>query len=299
VNTFACTLEGEALIHLRGARIAEFLQGQLTCDLRRLAPDAAVAGVLCNPKGRVLTDLKVVQVSEEHSVLRLRRSLAASIAETLQRYAQFSRIAVALEPRTTALAGVYGDLDALPAEALPLPGGIDQVVRSAGVVVVRHGAAQLELIAVDADDDRALPALVAALPAGAGSTWQAEFLAAGHYALEEPDSGQFTPQALNFDLTGRVAFDKGCYTGQEVVARLHYKGQSKRRLAVYETPQAGNATLRDQPVLDERGETIGSCLRTERDRHGRLLLAAQVISERTQLPAKLADGSQLTPLPSP
>jgi folate-binding protein YgfZ len=298
VNVFACNLQEEALIHLRGANIAAFLQGQLTCDMRLLAEDRAVAGAFCNPKGRVLCDLEVLQVNDQHSLLRLRRSLAQTIADTLQRYAQFSRISVEPDARPTAVLGLYGDMNRLSTGSFQLADTTEGVVSQAGLATLRHGSSLAEIIAVDDADDLRLREIADALPAGTEDGWQAESLALGHYALEETDSGLFTPQALNYDLSGRVAFDKGCYTGQEVVARLHYKGQSKRRLAIYEASELHGTLRRDAPLLAADGETVGSCLRSATDRFGRRLLAAQVKSAFLDQQLDLTEGGRLTPLAS-
>ena len=108
MSHYVATLNGEACVHLRGREIARFLQGQLTCDLRALAPVHAIAGAMCNVKGRVISDLWVLPVSDEHFVLRLRKSLARDFAGNLERYARFSRIAVELEERPGMILGLYG-----------------------------------------------------------------------------------------------------------------------------------------------------------------------------------------------
>ena len=131
---------------------------------------------------------------------------------------------------------------------------------------------------------------------GEETHWAAETLSGGHYALELEDSERFTPQALNYDRTGRVAFDKGCYTGQEVVARLHYRGQSKRRLRLYEA--TGPAPDRGTELFDDAGREVGECLRSEIDRKGRTLLAAMVKADLDSGTLRCADGTTVTPIPA-
>ena len=270
MSQHVATLEGEACVHLRGREIPRFLQGQLTCDLRALAPAHAIAGAMCNVKGRVISDLWVIPVSNEHCILRLRRSLAKDFAENLERYARFSRITVEAQEESGAILGIYGPgLIGGPS----LPGAIGAIERSGSLLYLRSGERQVEVIA----------------------TAPAETLRAGHYALEKEDSERFTPQALNYDLTGRVAFDKGCYTGQEVVARLHYRGQSKRRLGIYSV--SGPTPARGTALLDEDGREVGECLRSEIDGEGRTLLAAMVKTDLGEALPRDADGQPLTPLP--
>ena len=88
--------------------------------------------------------------------------------------------------------------------------------------------------------------------------WQAENLRAGIATIAAPQSEKFTPHMLNLDLLGAVSFDKGCYTGQEVVARTHYKGATRRRLMKFSTDD--KVTPGDKVRLDDRdvGEVVNA-----------------------------------------
>lgn len=284
------------MIHLRGSRIPEFLQGQLTCDTRKLSPSKAVLGALCNVKGRVLSDLLVLQLSDSHVVLRLRRSLASSVADTLRRYAQFSRISVELDSRENAIIGRRESGDISGGE--PLPAGSMAAAPGDRIVSLERGSNFGEVLSIDPQNPIDLASHVASQTLDVEPRWAVETLRSGHYALEIEDFEAFTPQALNYDLTGLVAFDKGCYTGQEIVARLHYKGHSKRRLQVLEAPQSLNETTitRDTPLLNSEGDTVGRCLRVERAADTPTVLAAEVQSDYLDQVLLLTSGEQLSPL---
>lgn len=289
MHAHCVALTGEAVVHLHGNDIGRFLQGQLTCDLRKLAADRAVAGAMCTVQGRVISDVWVVQVDESHCLLRLRRSLATHFAENLERYARFSRIVVAVDPRRDPIVGACGDLSSGdPA----LPGDIGACSAAGSIICLRTGLRTAEWISTDADGPG--PTAPAGCAPGAGSEWEAEQLLAGHYALEEGDSGMFTPQALNYDVTGRVAFDKGCYTGQEVVARLHYKGQSKRRLRTGVISGNGGPAPGDR-LLDAAGDDVGDVLRAVMDSRGRVVIAGMVRASHGDAPLLLADGRSVAP----
>jgi folate-binding protein YgfZ len=294
VSGFACFLPNETMIHLRGSKIPEFLQGQLTCDTRQLSPSAAVMGALCNVKGRVLSDVIVLQLSDSHLMLRLRRSLASRVAETLHRYAQFSRISVELDPRKDAVIGVRQTQDAPASQTLSA--GSMPVSLDAGILSLQRGPRYGEIISVDAKNPKDLASLVADRSIDTEPRWAMETLRSGHYALELEDYEAFIPQALNYDLTGVVAFDKGCYTGQEIVARLHYKGQSKRRLQIFETAEIVEAIARDTPLLTTEGKPVGRCLRVENAPDAHSLLAAEVQSNHLNNRLFLKTGGELKPL---
>jgi folate-binding protein YgfZ len=294
-------LEGETLLHLRGADIAGFLQGQLTCDLRDLGPQRAVCGAYCTAQGRVLADVMVLQVAEEHSVLRLRRGIAAGTAAHLAHYARFSRIAVEEDAEQYRLVGVTGPdpSTALAALDLPAPTATGDVRAAAGGIVVATGERQRELLMTAAQYD----ALAARLDSGARameeSAWRAEELAAGRYRIDGDDVGEHVPQVLNYDRLGWISFQKGCYTGQEVIARLHYRGRAKRRLALY----AGEADLEPAPACGDTlilasGAGAAEILRVERRGDGDLVVAALAPADAQDTPAHTGTGATLTALPT-
>jgi folate-binding protein YgfZ len=139
---------------------------------------------------------------------------------------------------------------------------------------------------------------------GSADAWGAVEIRSGLYRIDREDVGEFTPQAINYDLAGLVSFTKGCYTGQEVIARLHYRGQSKRRLGVFATvtpdaASAADAPPRGEPVVDESGERVGELLRAARTPDGDTVLACQLRAESVDSPNLLMAGTPLRPLPAP
>ncbi|MEL7045781.1 MAG: folate-binding protein [Pseudomonadota bacterium] len=295
-HLFVTGLAREAMIYLDGRKIEDFLQGQLTCDLRQLRPETAVHGALCSVKGRVISDLWVLKLSDERCMLRLRRSLAQSFAEHLARFAQFSRIKVTLDAQDEAVVGVYSeDPERLPLEA---PGACRA---SDGALLLRSGEAQAQVILSSAGSGASDPIteVLAAINCtadaeGTEEAWRAEGLRWGHYALEAGDSERFTPQALNYDERGLVSFQKGCYTGQEVVARLHYKGKSKQRLQVFETPAGGEAETGSSLFLDEIN--VGTVLRRETALSGQSIVAAMVAAQHRDTVLTAEQGERLIPV---
>lgn len=300
MSVFACALPDESLIHLRGAGIPEFLQGQLTCDTRKLSRDHAVSGALCNVKGRVITDLLVLQISDDHSVLRVRRSIAKHVASILTRYAQFSRIEVAASEVNGCVAGIY----TVQAFEAGMP---DEFQRSAEVhsvatiddaLLLRRSSTQLEVVMLSDGDQKPQPFDRTGIDPGVHSDWDYETLRHGHLALDYLDSEKYTPQALNYDLTGRVAFDKGCYTGQEVVARLHYKGKSKRRLQIYLLEDSEATPAIGTKLCLSDGSKLGSVIRIAEHSSGARLIAAEILDDHRQAKAYIGHTPSLEPLSS-
>ncbi|HHX81454.1 MAG TPA: tRNA-modifying protein YgfZ, partial [Pseudomonadaceae bacterium] len=88
--------------------------------------------------------------------------------------------------------------------------------------------------------------------------WHLDLLLNGHYPFEASDSERYTPQELHYDSNGYVSFTKGCYTGQEIVARMHYRGKPKKQL--YLARLQGNSVppAEDLVFLDAQGNTLGA-----------------------------------------
>jgi tRNA-modifying protein YgfZ len=227
-----CALPHEALLQVSGPDAATFLQGQTTCDVREVNPQRARPGAYCNAQGRVLADFLLVQSATERYTLRLRADIADAIAGRLAKYVVFAKATVAVAGHAQVLA-CWGEGAA--AALQPLVGTLPtaQYGCAAGegfcLVQVDREGRQFELYL---EGDRAsdlAQSLGATLARGEVAQWQALQIAAGIGRVEQATLEAFLPQALNYDRIGFVSFNKGCYTGQEVVARLHYRGKSKRR----------------------------------------------------------------------
>jgi folate-binding protein YgfZ len=203
-------LDDLAVLSARGADAVKFLQGQLSQDLAPLLDGDAVLAGLHNPQGRCIAVLRVLRVTREQLLLVLPAGLAEPVRQILQRYVLRAR--VKLETAATAWR-VYGTTgpDAAAAASTRLSMAMDA-----------SGARQL-IVA-----PRGEP-----LPDGdvvARHSWRRDDIEAGLPEITAATSGLFVAQMLNLDLLGGIAFDKGCYTGQEVIARAHYRGQVKRRM---------------------------------------------------------------------
>ena len=125
------------------------------------------------------------------------------------------------------------------------------------------------------------------------SEWLLFRINRGLARIHEYSVGKYLPQDLNYDLNGFVDFDKGCYTGQEIIARLHYRGQPKRRLSLLVV------TSSTQPASDERivdistGKSVGSVVEVVRSEDAFLCLCEVVIDVAT-LDVELGGNSAKT-----
>jgi folate-binding protein YgfZ len=167
-----------------------------------------------------------VVIDEQNALLRLSADLRDPMVEHLKKYLQFSR--ANLEACDYPVVGVIGQATATDYGAKQLTELSQPQKIAAGWLIPRDAdtaeviitePTELDKISLEVDPDRRNP-----------EAWQAHAVSRGEARIREQTSGKYLPQDLNYDLAGWVAFDKGCYTGQEIIARLHWRGQPKRRL---------------------------------------------------------------------
>jgi hypothetical protein len=234
VTCYHTDLNQEALLHISGPDALSFLQGQLSCDTRKLTPERALPGIYCTPQGRVVCDFLLCQLAGNQFALRMRRSVRAAAAERLGKYIIFSKAKLDAGRDDWQLLACWG---ATAADVLleifgAVPQGRYETRSGDGFTLVQlDGQGEQFECYLDTPTGAGLMAQVKAVtrPVTA-STWEALQIESGIARIEGATSGEFIPQALNYDITGHISFNKGCYTGQEVVARMHYKGTPKRRL---------------------------------------------------------------------
>jgi len=248
-------LEQEALLHIAGPDTLTFLQGQTTCDTAQVGEQRGVLGAYCTPQGRVVCDFLLAQLAPEHFALRMRRDIRDHAAQVFGKYIVFSKAELDATRDDWLVLGIWGaDAAAALADIFgAAPGAAWE--RSAGedhvLLCSDDRGAQFELLlATDSPRRAALDEVMQQAPE---SAWRERQIAAGVARIEAATVEQFVPQVLNYDLTGHISFSKGCYTGQEVVARLHYRGKSKRRTHLAQLP-AGHAAAAGAPLYSAGGE---------------------------------------------
>lgn len=207
-----CPLATLGVLHFDGPDAGAFLQGQLSCDTAQLSGEQLLPAGWHNPQGRVLALLRVGLAGSERIVAVLEREMAAIAAEQLRRFVLRAKVAITDASDHVAVLGMLPELSGALAPAAP-----------AGTLIYRDSTAARWLLLQPAS---------AAPPAelSGPDRWHAALLAAGFPTVGRTISGQFVAQMLNLDCLGAISFTKGCYTGQEVIARAHYRGKVKRRM---------------------------------------------------------------------
>ncbi|WP_317705370.1 folate-binding protein [Methylomarinovum caldicuralii] len=254
-----------AVVEVGGRDAAVFLQGQVTCDVRRIDENRSGLGAVCTPQGRVLANFRILR-RDAAFLLVLAADLAEEIAQHLRRYVL--RADVTLTVTEWACLGVRGELPRLPQT---LPRAVDESAWIGRIAWIRMPDAQPRWLLLGQQADLEAGLRLSEAREAPPARWRLYDIRSGLPWVTAATSGRFLPQMLNLDLLGGVSFDKGCYTGQEIVARAHYRGQVKRRLyrffaAGAEPPPPGTALLAGE-------EGVGQVVNSAQAAKGAELLA--------------------------
>ena len=240
----SCPLDQLSLLRVSGPQGADLLHAQLSQDFQHWPDEQARLAALLNPQGRMLADFIAVRLAPEQIGLLLDASIAAAALQRLRMFVL--RLKCTLDDGSAQWArhGLLGDTAAdYPASLTPpaQPWGVRRL--ESGALLLRlpqTGSAVRCVLLIERDQaaQAALRAELAALPALPPSEWALQDIRAGLPHLTAATQQLFVPQMLNFELIGGVNFKKGCYPGQEVVARSQYRGTLKRRMYVVSGPAA-------------------------------------------------------------
>ncbi|ALO46257.1 YgfZ/GcvT domain-containing protein [Pseudohongiella spirulinae] len=235
-NSFVADIPCDLLL-VSGKDSQRFLQGQLSCDMNRLSGNTRLRGALCNLKGRVISDVQLWQ-HEDNIIMQCPQGMAEKIRSSLSKYQVFFKTDIeTMDARFQCIGVSLSDPGhSSAAEFQNWPGDIDQVINLPGLKVARINnststPARFELL-LDSGHDKVsqwLSTLAGNLRQGQAVDWRLFDIQDGIAHVRPGQEECFTPQLLGYDLNGTIDFKKGCYTGQEVVARMYYRAEAKKR----------------------------------------------------------------------
>ena len=302
--SYFTVLNNEALLHISGPDSLKFLQGQTTCDTSKVTPEQAIPGAYCTPKGRVVCDFILCQIGEGSFAMRMRHDILETSATTFSKYIMFSKAELDQGNTNWKVYGCWGS-EAKQAvyKALQVQDGIEASVDGSysnycgegfSIVQIDAAATQFECYIDTQNRPELSLALEAALTAADENHWKALQIEQGIGRIEATTSEDYIPQMLNYDLTGHISFDKGCYTGQEVVARMHYRGKSKKRL--FRAASQETQALRAGTALfnNSSSQSVGSIVNSALDEAG--LSIALIVAPAESGPQTLHLGNPEGPV---
>jgi len=286
------------VIQAQGEDAANFLHNQLTNDVLLLPLGQARLAAFCNAKGRMQASMLVLKTAPETVLLVMPQDLLAQTLKRLSMFVLRAKVRLTDASSQWQLRGLLGEsarsamADAAPWQVMAWGGG--------------HAVALYPAVAGEARQPRAVWIASAELPAPEGpavspEVWAWGSVLSGVPFVTQPVFEAFVPQMLNYESVGGVNFKKGCYPGQEVVARSQFRGTLKRRMARVFSPVALHAgqdvftpTDTEQPCA-----TVVQCAARPDGSGFDALVSGTLESQQTGWRAGSAQGETLELLPLP
>ncbi|HEM7949665.1 tRNA-modifying protein YgfZ [Citrobacter koseri] len=263
------TLDDWALASITGTDSEKYMQGQVTADVNQLTEQQHLLVAHCDAKGKMWSNLRLFRDGDGFAWLE-RRSLREAQLTELKKYAVFSKVAIAPDDERVLL-GIAGfqARAALANIFSELPNSEKQVVSEGASTLLwfEHPAERFLLITDVATAESLTEKLRGEAALNNSQQWLALDIEAGIPVIDSANSGQFIPQATNLQALGGISFKKGCYSGQEMVARAKFRGANKRAL----WSLAGKASR-----VPEAGEDLELQMGENWRRTGTVLAAVQL-----------------------
>lgn len=219
--TLPAKLSEFSVIKLTGPDAVSFLQGQVTCDVAKLDEGQSLAGCHCNAKGKMWSTFIIFKYQGDLLLVMHRESAAKSLAE-LNKYGVFAKTDITDESEQWHVYGSESELDAPLSKQL----AADHFISLSSTELPHTEDANL--------------------------WWQAEILS-GRAHLFAATQEEFVPQMLNLQALDYISFNKGCYMGQEMVARMKYLGKNKRALYIGEINGIVSLSIGDDVFIELNG----------------------------------------------
>ncbi len=272
-------LSDYGFITVTGDEAKKFLQGQLTCDLDEITPTQSRLGAYCDIKGRVIAVFRIIQIDNKYHII-LNKNSVDKTAKILEKYAVFSRVALDKDKPFSAHIGV------MEKQSEHFPENIDEVITQDGQTIIRIPGAipRWEILIHTGETPN---------PLYSAENWEANNILAGIPNLTPATSGEFTAHKLGLIRLNAISFKKGCYLGQEIVARTQYLGKQKGGLFWATIDSAYNFSPNSE-ILDTHEQLIGNIVNTITLPNKTTLILAVLKQDPTDEKTVTIDGTPIT-----
>ncbi|MEL0638168.1 hypothetical protein V6259_15560 [Marinomonas sp. TI.3.20] len=245
------------ILRINGSDASKLLQGQASCDMTKLSESTGLYGAICSVKGRIISNFFVIQ-EQEDTLLIMNKPLVEIALNHLKKYAVFFQVNLSDASEEYAIESHFSTStssaipDALP-EQLPVEIGNESITLAISDSPTRA------TLCLQRKHDAVVEQVNEKMPAPS----QTELLSllTARPLIDVEQSEKVLPQWLNMQRTGGISFTKGCYTGQEIVARMQYRGKSKKQLALFSWEGDHDVS---PTLLDSEGKSIGSVFKSAR-----------------------------------
>jgi folate-binding protein YgfZ len=234
-QTTATSLKNWSLIKITGDKAEAFLQGQLTCDVTVVNEQKSSLSAICNPQGRVLAVVILFKKGNDYFAYTP-RCISEYLITHLKKFAAFSKVTVEEVTSHYFLFGIVGESHAQTLQAIfnTLPSeSYEAVISTEHVVTALPGGGSRYLLWGPIEQENTFAAHFSDATTDE-SNWKMSAILSKTPFIYTDTLATVTPHMLNLQHSNAISFNKGCYVGQEIIARTHYLGKSKRHLYLAE-----------------------------------------------------------------
>ena len=274
------------ILEIVGEGAMELLQGQLTCDIGKVSPANPTQGAICNVKGRIISSFIVVAPNDEKTNkfwLIGPELMMKKTQDVLKKYSPFYQVDISILSDKD----IYGaNNDALESFFPDLNFNDNQYIRHSSLVL-GYLDKKIRLVITNKGDTIFKDSGEISSDLG---DWHLDNFLIKDVEITEDLSEKLTPHEINYDVSERVDFEKGCYTGQEIVARMHYRAKSLPRL--YLTEGSNDLAKINMSVENSAGRRIGSVVKVLKHQKGNYALIS-IKADELEEDYKTSDGNTL------
>jgi len=293
-----CDLSHFSTVVVAGGDAADVIQGQFTNDVNKVDEEHSQVSAFCNNKGRMLANFRLFQ-SQQNYFLSIRNDLVESSIEHLQKYILRAQVAIQDVSEQLIHIGISGNnAEKFLSQSIDkLNTTVDSVSQNDDYVAIRV-AAEIPRYEIFCSLEHA-KALWESLSDKTSVTnsayWEYLNIRSGLPFIDSNTREEFVPQMANMELINGVSFEKGCYTGQEIVARTHYLGKQKRRTYRIKimsdiAPKAGDQLATDTSTENQYTGTLVNVYQTANNEYEALAVIQIKAAESEKLKLKDADA---------
>ena len=280
-QNFVIPLPQLSAIKLEGEEQQKYLQGQVTCDVNQQQAHSLQHGAHCDAKGKVLSVFRLITHQDALFLVQPQSSIKSSLAE-LQKFGVFAKVDIS-EATNLAFTCLVGEQvsQQLAAQVGELPSTQTPVVTYQNISIVHLAGDMTRYLLIATPEDTAqLLEGIDAEPLNS-RVWRLLEISEGFPQLGETSVTKYVPQMLNLDKLAGISFTKGCYLGQETVARMQYLGKNKKMMALLTglSQSQLSSDLAVEKQMAENWRTGGDVLESYQADTGELYIQAVVANE--------------------
>ena len=302
-DNFIAPLSHYGFLQIAGPDTAKFLQGQTTCDIGTVNHALSRAGAYTTPKGRMISSFQLAQTQADTYLLRMHADIVESTKAVFSKYIVFSKAEQQNASPDYIAIGLCGERAKATIHQVftRCPDQAHQVINHQGNLAIQIDTAGrlYECWIKTAELATLWPLLNKGLELQGSRQWQLQLIQLGLGEVSANTVDSFIPQMLNYQITGAVSFTKGCYTGQEVIARLQYKGKLKR--SMYRIKVAVEALAAGTDLYGDDKQSIGNIVNSvSLDNHhseALAVIASKAVDQESVVVGSDRATIQLLPLP--